>query len=835
MAAIPMCKRWPPLAKIGALAALYTISAQFGFALAGANPNVTAYWPPTGIAVAALLLCGSRVWPGIALGAFIANVTHGANPFLALAFTVGNTLAPLASAAILRRLRFDTKLPRIKDVMLLLFVGAPVPMVISATFGTLSLVINGQVASSAFAHTWSVWWIGDTMGVVLVAPLLLSFMASRFRDSTLGKHPFEAAGILALTLATSEYTVRNGPGVRFVVLPVALWAAVRLEQQGAALIVALLATFGVVHAAHHAGPGLLDSNILVQQGLNATIAGMLLSFAAVARERRRAQTELANFAAELEQRVAARTEDLAIANEQLEREVAERRRTEDALRASENRLADAQRMSKLGSFEFDAQTHDIFWSEEMFHLYGLDPADGPPNSMAFFDIVRIDHRERVHATILEAMEKGTSVVHEYPIVSKDGTQKWVQAWLHVVLDDEGSARYLRGTCQDITERKMAEEAKRASEQLFRALVSSAPDAVIVADRHGKIVLSNEQTTALLGYEPNELLGRSVDLLLPPEVREAHAHHRDEYLETAVRRPMGQGLELKARRKDGSSVPVDISLAPVDSGDRQLVFALMRDASERRRVEDALRSALAREHEAADHLRKLDQSKNAFLSAVSHELRTPLTAILGFAELLGEDEVRASDEMTTGLVERLNASATRLADLLSDLLDIDRLHRGILEPHRRPMVLRDIVERALVAIEVGKHELTVDVDDVTVMVDPAQTERIVENLVTNAVKYSRTGTKIHVEARADDTGGANIDVSDDGSGVPEDIRASIFEPFVRGDVGTFTQGTGIGLALVDRFARLHGGSASVTTSAMGGALFHVSLPGPAHAAAASAVA
>jgi signal transduction histidine kinase len=287
--------------------------------------------------------------------------------------------------------------------------------------------------------------------------------------------------------------------------------------------------------------------------------------------------------------------------------------------------------------------------------------------------------------------------------------------------------------------------------------------------------------------------------------------------------MGIGRELSARRRDGSLVPVEISLSPVDSDGGKLVFALVRDVSERRREQDALRSALEKERRAANDLRKLDDAKSAFLSAVSHELRTPLTAILGFAELMQDESIRRSATMDD-LVERLQFSANRLSDLLGDLMDIDRLQRGVLEPHRRSSLLRDLVERALGPVDVGRHTIEVEVDDALVVVDPAQVERIVENLISNAVKYTPAGTTIKLEARARDDDGVTIVVNDGGPGIPDEMKLAVFEPFVRGDTGSFTPGTGLGLALIERFAKLHGGRAWVEDAPCGGASFHVELPG-----------
>jgi PAS domain S-box-containing protein len=635
------------------------------------------------------------------------------------------------------------------------------------------------------------------------------------RESYVASHWKQASILLVSFIAVTLLAVQTHSPAGYVVIPLGLWIAMQLEQEGAAAAALIMSAIDLWHTTAAPRPGMSVERQLVSiQGVNATIALILLAFAAIMYERRRARDQLRRSAYELEDRVRSRT---------------------DALRESEERLAQAQRLAHIGSFQWDAGTDNNHWSDELFKIYGLVPDDGPPGFEEYIAFIPSDVRDEVYGVIQEKIAGGASWDHEYPVVLRDGTRKWVHAYIEVLKDDEGNLSGLRGTCQDVTERRLAEDAHRASEMRFRALVQSAPDGVVVVDHDGRIVLMNEQTNRLLGYETDELLGSSVDVLLPEGLRDAHRTDRRRYLEDPVVRPMGVGRELSARRKDGSLVPVDISLSPVETDEGMLVFALMRDASERRRVEEALRSALDKERCAANDLRKLDEAKGAFLSAVSHELRTPLTTILGFAELMQEDDIRASDETMNTLVDRLQFSARRLADLLGDLIDVDRLQRGILQPNRRTELLRDLVDRALGSVDTSGHILVVDVADGLVTVDAAQTERIFENLVSNAIKYTPTGSTINVVARPQDDSGVRIIVDDDGPGIPDDMHAAIFEPFVRGDTGTFTPGTGIGLALVERFARLHGGRAWVENRDGAGSSFRVELPGPASVAQRPAVA
>jgi signal transduction histidine kinase len=255
------------------------------------------------------------------------------------------------------------------------------------------------------------------------------------------------------------------------------------------------------------------------------------------------------------------------------------------------------------------------------------------------------------------------------------------------------------------------------------------------------------------------------------------------------------------------------------------------ATAARTSEAALRDALDRERRATEELREVGEFKNALLAAVSHELRTPLTSVIGFAELLqrhdGDLVADRRQHVLTGLVR----NARRLERLLGDLLDLDRLDRSVVEPVRRPTPVHELVARVLQRLDATDRRIHLDLPHVVATIDGPKVERIVENLLVNAVKHTALGSSIwvRVEPAAD---GLTLVVEDDGPGVPDALRESIFDAFVRGDGPhrSHSPGTGIGLSLVARFAALHGGRAWVDDRAGGGASFRVWLPdGPAERA------
>jgi PAS domain S-box-containing protein len=296
----------------------------------------------------------------------------------------------------------------------------------------------------------------------------------------------------------------------------------------------------------------------------------------------------------------------------------------------------------------------------------------------------------------------------------------------------------------------------------------------------------------------------------------------------------QNLEYRVTAPDGRTIWIRdmVHVVRASQGPRQL-RGLMIDITERKRAEQALRrserkysEAFRREREAAQRLRALDEMKNTFLEAVSHDLRTPLTSILGSALTLEQTELELPREDALDLVGRIAANARKLERLLSDLLDLDRLQRGIISPQRRPTDLAELVHRSVDGTEnPGNRDIEVEVESITVSVDAAKVERILENLVSNAIRHTPNGTKIWIRGFGQD-GGVMLIVEDEGNGIPSELHEAVFEPFRQapGSSSGHSPGVGVGLSLVRRFAELHGGRAWLEDREGGGSSFHVFLPG-----------
>lgn len=291
------------------------------------------------------------------------------------------------------------------------------------------------------------------------------------------------------------------------------------------------------------------------------------------------------------------------------------------------------------------------------------------------------------------------------------------------------------------------------------------------------------------------------------------------------------LEYRTRGREGETLWLrDIVHIAVDARGRPVVRGLIVDVTEGKRAEQALRrseqkysEAFHREREATQRLRALDEMKNTFLEAVSHDLRTPLTSILGSAVTLEQSGMDIPREDAIDLLQRIASNARKLERLLGDLLDLDRLQRGIITPQRRRIDVGALVRGAVQEFEqLGGREVECGSDELIANVDPPKVERIVENLLSNASRHTSPDSRIwvRVERRKD---GLLLVVEDEGGGVPDELKAAIFEPFRQGPgPASASPGVGVGLSLVARFAELHGGRAWVEDRPGGGASFRVLL-------------
>ena len=319
-------------------------------------------------------------------------------------------------------------------------------------------------------------------------------------------------------------------------------------------------------------------------------------------------------------------------------------------------------------------------------------------------------------------------LHELPpgeieirLPRRDGTLIDVEVWTGPCRDSVGSMLGTLAIVAEVTrhhamERKLVQveeelvqamtqekeaRAELQAERRFRDLLEAAPDAIIEVDREGRIMLLNLVTEKMFGYTREELLGQPVEILVPDAQRGGHAEHRADYWDHPVTRPMGSALQLHGRRKDGSSIPVEISLSPVKSEGGIRVTAVIRDISERRQTEERLRvmqQAYTRELEARNReVEQANQLKSEFLASMSHELRTPLHTIIGFAELLAEELEGPLNGKQQRFVDHIHTDSLHLLALINDILDISKIESGRLGLRRETFDIADVLQEILSSV------------------------------------------------------------------------------------------------------------------------------------------
>lgn len=387
---------------------------------------------------------------------------------------------------------------------------------------------------------------------------------------------------------------------------------------------------------------------------------------------------------------------------------------------------------------------------------------------------------------------------------------------------------LNGLMVDIGEYRRTERQMREAEAKYRSLVEGLPAVVYIAEfgKDAAWTYISPKVESILGFSPEEWTGQA-DLwrerILPDD--------REQAMNAELRILNGESrmqCEYRIIGKNGRVIWIheEAEALEDDSGQPVYLQGVMYDVTEQKQAEAQLVKALDTEKEAASRLRALHEMQNSFLQAVSHDLRTPLTSILGCALTLesGFDQGKISREDEHDLVGRIAANSRKLHRLLTNLLDLDRMSRGIVAPNRDHVDVTQILESVLAESSVDTHPIQLmSTDPVHARIDAAQVERIVENLVANAIRYTPVGTPIWVRATGDDDS-VTIVVEDAGPGIPIELRESIFEPFRQGnEIVSHNPGVGIGLSLVTRFAELHGGRAWVEERPGGGASFRVFLP------------
>ena len=491
---------------------------------------------------------------------------------------------------------------------------------------------------------------------------------------------------------------------------------------------------------------------------------------------------------------------LAAANERLEKEIAERRRGEEA----RNRLAAIVEFSDDAIYSKDMEGRITSWNRGAEKVYGYSAQEVLGKSPAF---LYSEHPEEMAHT-LRTIQKGERIEHYESVRKrKDGRRVIVSLTASPMHDESGRLIGASVIARDITDRKRLEER-------FHAALESAPTAMVMIDRTGKIVLVNAQTEALFGYEREELLGRPVEVLVPERFRPQHPDLRTGFFASPQPRRMGAGRDLFGLRKDGSEFPVEIGLNPIETEEGLFVLSAIVDISARKEAEKAIQRYTA---ELERSNRDLDQ----FAYSASHDLKAPLRAVDQLAQWVVEDAgPRLSDESRRDL-ELMRKRLARMHHLLEDLLAYSRAGRTRHQPEslNAADLVREVVE--LLALPADFKVITSPLPTLTTSRAPLA--QVFRNLISNAVKHHDKGMGTVTVSAADRGDFVEFMVRDDGPGIAAEFHHKIFQMFQTLKPRDQVEGSGMGLALVKKIVERQGGQVSVDSTPGKGAAFRFTWP------------
>ncbi|WP_373537888.1 PAS domain S-box protein [Microcoleus sp.] len=532
-------------------------------------------------------------------------------------------------------------------------------------------------------------------------------------------------------------------------------------------------------------------------------------------------------------------------------DISDRKLAEEKLRALAASLAAAQRIARLGNWEWDFSANTTTWSEELSQVFGLGSTQAAPTLAEFSQYVHPDDRQKWQTTIDAAIASGQCYSLEFRIVrpeatigadnfpsetSEGGFIRYIESRGEPVVNEQGQLIKLFTTLMDITARKLAERALAESEEKYRHLVETSQDIIWSCDAQGHITFVNQAVKQIYGYEAEEMLGCSFsDFLAPGQI--------DWNRELQQRLLTGDDVfqyESIVIGKDSRSIDVNTkAIARLDAdGNISGTTGTASDITERKQAETALKKA----KEEAD---RANRAKSEFLSNMSHELRTPLNAILGFTQLLARVEVLDADQKQyLGIISR---SGEHLLDLINNILQMSKIEVGLVTVNNSTFdlhrMLRNTEEMLKLPAEKKRLQLIFDsTPDLPqyVETDESKLRQVLINMVGNAIKFTAEGgvnLRVKHELLSDKDRGEippsencclQFEVEDTGAGISAQEMDNLFKPFVQTESGRKAQeGTGLGLPISQQFVQLMGGKMTVTSSVGNGSIFRfdvkVSLP------------
>ncbi|HXT41156.1 MAG TPA: PAS domain S-box protein [Candidatus Angelobacter sp.] len=564
------------------LLAVYFGAGRFALAkLAFVHANATAVWPPTGIALAGLLLFGYRVWPAIFLGAFLVNVTTPPSSVtVSLGIALGNTLEALLGACFVNKFAGGPRaFDHPRNIFKFVLLAGVASTCVSASIGLASLALGGLTAAANPRAIWLTWWLGDAVGALIVAPLVVAWSAHH--EMRWKRNQTVEAGLLlfaSVLVALVEFSgmlpagADNHPLAFLSILPV-VWAAFRFGLRETVMIGCVLSGIAIWGTLHGYGPfvkGTQNESVICLQAFMGVIVVTGMAVNAVVTGHRRTE------------------EGLRQAHVELERRLQDRMQAEEA----RNRLTGIIESSDDAIISKALDGTVVSWNAAATRMFGYSAEEIVGQSSRLLIPSELQDEDE---QIIAKLKQGKRIEHYETVrLRKNGSRIDVSLSISPVRDSSGRIIGASKIARDITDRKRAARALSESDALKRAILESALDCIVTMDHEGRVIDWNPAAERTFGYRRGDALGREMcELIIPTSLREKHRQGLARYLSTGEARVLGRRVEMTAMRADGAEFMAELAIARIHSTNPPLFTAYIRDITERKTAEEALRQSETR--------------------------------------------------------------------------------------------------------------------------------------------------------------------------------------------------------------------------------------------------
>lgn len=848
------------------IAVIYFIAAKLSLLLAVGNTNVTSVWPPSGIALAVVLIGGYRFGPAVFLGALCANLLSLQGIGLApgqyiTASTVtafGNMFEAVAGAYLIRRFTGSgNPFENIRDLFFFIVMGCFAGTAISATLGVFSYC-TAIGNWTPVASLWITWWLGDASGILIATPVIVMFK-NRMRVRLGGSALVEAIIVFPLLIAATGLIFWKNYHFEYLIIPILIWIAVRFGRFEVSAAVFSVSAVTIVATINGAGPLsdlALSESLLFLQSYVGVISIITLSLSVLTFENRQSERMRSDVQKQLYD-IIDFLPDATFA--------IDRNGVVIAWNKAIEALSGVSKTEMIGKGDYAYAVP--FFGERRPILIDLVMKPAGPELSATYDYINQQHStifaERYNPILDRHLSGAASV-----LIDKDGTmvgaiesirdisdRKIAELALMHYKENLEAVVELRSSSlmeankqltREMEERDRIEKALVESERKYRDLVESANSVILRWKPDGSITFFNTYAQKFFGYTEPEILGKSVVGTIVPAV-ETSGRDLALLMEELANNPEAHAFnENENMRKNGERVWIAWTNKPIfgESGSIMEILSVGNDITGRKIMEESLKKTLGELAVEKDRAEAADRTKSAFLATMSHELRTPLNSIIGFTGIILQGLAGPLNEEQTKQLGMVRGSAQHLLSLINDVLDISKIEAGQLEVYAEPFDARGVVESSFAAMKPAadkkrlsfKMNIASDVGEA--IGDRRRVEQVLLNLISNAIKFTEQGmVEVSASVLADyrpagtDSGAfvsgpvLSFRVSDAGIGIRREDVADLFQPFRQIDTGLTrkNEGTGLGLAICRRLAGLMGGGVFVESEWGKGSTFTFILP------------